>query len=217
MSADASHASISSTLPTPSPTGHFTSLILGNKTTIRFSESETPDPPAVSFAHDIPRLNAMWDDTTPHWNGSSVLVIQGHPIAITYWRDVYAYAKSKQNQWKGTKAKWFEWKVRSAVWHGPPCACSPPWQVVVERWRQGTPSEFWAEFSTEDGKHLTFTAIINRLRLSRKTEDERICEIAKAEYGVSFAENFSYRKGGVKKVMTDPTIIAKHYRQLQDS
>lgn len=90
-------------------------------------------------------------------------------------------------------------------------------QVVVERWRQGTPSEFWAEFSAEDGKHLTFTSIIDRLRHSRKAEDERITEIAKAEYGASFAENFSYRKGGNKRVMTDPTIIAKHYRLLQDS
>lgn len=90
-------------------------------------------------------------------------------------------------------------------------------QVVVERWRQGTPSEFWAEFSDEDGKHLSFTSIIDRLRLSRKAEDERICEIAKAEYGASFAEMFSYRKGSVKKVMRDPAVIAKHYRLLQDS
>lgn len=57
----------------------------------------------------------MWDDTTSHWKGSSVLVIQGHPIAITYWREIYSYAKSKKNQWKGTKAKWFEWKVRLAI------------------------------------------------------------------------------------------------------
>lgn len=92
----------------------------------------------------------------------------------------------------------------------------PPLQVVVERWRQGSPSEFWDEFSAKDGKHLAFTTIIDHLRLSRKAEDERICEIAKAEYGASFTENFSYRKGAATKVMTDPTIIAKHYRLLQD-
>jgi hypothetical protein len=73
-------------------------------------------------------------------------------------------------------------------------------QVVVERWRQGTPHDFWAEFSDEDGKHLSFMSIIDRLRLSRKAEDERICEIAKAKYGTSFAEIFSYRKGSVKRL-----------------
>jgi hypothetical protein len=87
--------------------------------------------------------------------------------------------------------------------------------VVVERWRQGTPAEFWAEFSS-DGKHLSFTAIVERLRLSRKAQDERISVIAKAEYGASFAEHFYYRKGGSTRVMTDPAIIAKHYRALQE-
>jgi hypothetical protein len=84
---------------------------LGNGTTIRFSEADTPDPPAVSFAHDIPRLNGMWDDKTPHWSGSSALVIQGQPIAIEYWCEIYSYRKEKKNQWKGTKAKVFEWGV----------------------------------------------------------------------------------------------------------
>jgi hypothetical protein len=88
--------------------------------------------------------------------------------------------------------------------------------VVVERWRQGTPDEFWADFSSEDGKHLSFTAIVERLRLSRKAEDERVSEIAKAEYAGSFAEHFSYRKGAATRVMSDPAIIAKHYRSLQD-
>jgi hypothetical protein len=68
----------------------------------------------VTFAQDIPRLNGMWDDMTPHWSGSSVLVIRGRPIPIMYWREVYMYAKEKKNQWKGTKAKWFEWKVSFA-------------------------------------------------------------------------------------------------------
>jgi hypothetical protein len=124
----ASHVSVSSAPLTLLPAGHFTSLILGDWTTIWFSESETPDPPAVSFAHDIPRLNGMWDDTTSHWGGSSVLVIQGRPIAITYWCNIYSYAKSKKNQWKGMKAKWFEWKVRlaSLTWrtlHNPFAGC----------------------------------------------------------------------------------------------
>jgi hypothetical protein len=88
-------------------------------------------------------------------------------------------------------------------------------QMIVERWRQSSPADFWAEFSSE-GKHLSFTAITERLRLSRKAEDERICELAKIEYGTLFAETFSYRKGGVTKVMTDPAIVAKHWRSLHE-
>jgi hypothetical protein len=84
-------------------------LILGNRHVVRFTVESIPDPPFVSFANNLPRLNSMWDDTTPHWCGMSPLVIGGHPIAVVYWPDVYKYGK--KDQWKGTKAKWFEWKV----------------------------------------------------------------------------------------------------------
>jgi hypothetical protein len=86
------------------------SLVLGNGHCLQFTLDDVPDPPAVSFANDIPRLNGMWDDTTLHWSGESCLVIGGLPIPVVYWPDVYRYGK--KDQWKGTKAKWFEWKVR---------------------------------------------------------------------------------------------------------
>jgi hypothetical protein len=88
-------------------------LILGNSHAIRFTLEGIPDPPAVSFATNLPRLNSMWDDTTPHWCGSSPLIISGHPIPVVYWPEVYKYGK--KDQWKGTKAKWFEWKVVSSL------------------------------------------------------------------------------------------------------
>jgi hypothetical protein len=75
-------------------------------------EADIPDPPAVSFAADIPALNAAWDDTATHWKGSSPLVIHGRPIAIMYWEKVYRYLHGpKRKQWKGIKGKWFDWKV----------------------------------------------------------------------------------------------------------
>jgi hypothetical protein len=42
-------------------------------------------------------------------DGNPVISIQGHPITLVCWPKVYHYWK--QDQWKGTKAKWFEWKV----------------------------------------------------------------------------------------------------------
>lgn len=85
------------------------SFKLLNSSVFTFTQSQVPDPPAISFATDIPRLNAMWDDNPNHWRGESVPVIEGFPIPLVYWPEIYRYGK--KNQWKGTKGKWFEWKA----------------------------------------------------------------------------------------------------------
>jgi hypothetical protein len=85
------------------------SLRLGNGQVLEFTLESIPDPPAISFAGDIPRLNGMWDDQTAHWSGTSPLVVNGQPIAVVHWPELYKYGK--KDQWKGMKARWFEWKV----------------------------------------------------------------------------------------------------------
>lgn len=87
-------------------------------------------------------------------------------------------------------------------------------QVIVSRWRQGSPAEFWAEFSV-DGKYLTYTAIVARLAQQREAEDATLAEAALSEYGSAFAETFKYRRGSQWFVMQKPSIIAKHYRALK--
>lgn len=82
-----------------------------DNTTITFTQDDVPDPPAVSFADDIPKLNSMWDDSPAHWGREAHLIINGHLIPLVYWPDAYRYGKKKQ--WQGTKAKWHEWKVNS--------------------------------------------------------------------------------------------------------
>lgn len=84
---------------------------------------------------------------------------------------------------------------------------------MVKRWREGTPAEFWTEFSIE-GKHLSYTMILQRLRKDRHQADVEIAEKAKGEYGSAFSEKFSYIQGGVRMEMKDPTTIAKRYREL---
>jgi hypothetical protein len=64
-------------------------LSLGNGMTIIFTEDNVPAPPTTTFTDNIPRLNSMWDDTSVHWNQDSVLKIFGHPIALSYWPEVY--------------------------------------------------------------------------------------------------------------------------------
>ena len=100
--------------PTPAETatgnsGGLRHLKLGDKTVVSFTVDSIPDPVAVSFVHNIPRLNSMWDDTSHHWGQESVLTIKGHPIPIVYWPDIYRYGKTRQ--WKGTKSSWADWRV----------------------------------------------------------------------------------------------------------
>ncbi|KAG1775884.1 hypothetical protein EV702DRAFT_1233273 [Suillus placidus] len=122
-------------------------LKLGDGTMLQLDASSIPDPPAVSFANDVSSLNGMWDDHTEHWQGVSVIVIQGHPIAIEHWHVLYRYGGDQQ--WKGTKNKWTDW------------------HDIIQCYHQSSPEAFWAKFSI-DGEHMTFTAIIQKLCDTRK-------------------------------------------------
>lgn len=91
-------------------------LKLGDGTTITFTENDVPKPPAMSFAHDLVRLNASWDDTSVHWGSQSnpCLTIHGHRIALVYWPDVYKSKGQdgwKSGQWPLVKRHWGKWKV----------------------------------------------------------------------------------------------------------
>ncbi|KAG2098263.1 uncharacterized protein F5147DRAFT_816123, partial [Suillus discolor] len=155
-------------------------LKLGNGTLLQVADDEIPDPPAISFVNDIPRLNGMWDDRTEHWQGTSIINIQGHPDC--------------NRQWKGTKNKWTDWRD------------------IVERYRRGTPEQFWARFRAANGEPLKFTAIVHRLREERKEANFALVERAREEYRSDFF--FTYRKGGEEHTMTRPSAIAKKYKEL---
>ena len=90
------------------PTHH--QLHLGNGVTLSFTKEEVSDPPAISFSGNIPLLIQMWDDRSDDWNPvDCVLHIQGQPIALIHWRDVYMYGKT--GQWKGIQNRWTDWQV----------------------------------------------------------------------------------------------------------
>jgi hypothetical protein len=93
----------------PPPSARKRVLMLGNRRTITFTDSDIPDPRAHSFADDIPDLNRKWDDTSPYWDGTASLKIKGHPIALVYWPTVYS--RHRPYQWTGIKQKWGEWQV----------------------------------------------------------------------------------------------------------
>lgn len=89
----------------------YRSLVFADGTRLRFMESQVPDPPPTTFSDNIPRLNAIWDGCALHPADESPLIINGKHIPLIYWPQVYKYWKA--DQWKGTKGKWFEWKVKT--------------------------------------------------------------------------------------------------------
>ena len=104
--------------PTSSPLP-LRSLVLANGIRVEFTAADVPPPPSMSFAHDIPLLNSMWDDASPHWGNYSVLNIRGVYIPITYWKKVYSRCPNgggaawKPKQWQSIKNNYSKWQVRS--------------------------------------------------------------------------------------------------------
>ncbi|KIO00203.1 hypothetical protein M404DRAFT_153322 [Pisolithus tinctorius Marx 270] len=177
------------------PSSVVRTLTLGDGTVLAFTLADIGDPTAVGFSKDIPRLNSMWDDTSPHWTGQSTLTIKGRPIAIKYWPEVYRYAHNRQ--WKGIKHNWTCWKAS------------------IQCYRQGTPDEFWCRFS-ENGRPMSYTRILVLLCEARKKEDQEAVWKVAEEFGESFDTQCAYRKGSNMHVLTQPRAIAKRLHRLSD-
>ena len=87
-------------------------------------------------------------------------------------------------------------------------------QILVTRWREGTPEDFWAEFS-EGGKSLGYKVILRRLAAERKATNEGLLQQARSEYGAAFDTKFSYMKDGQRHVKTKASDVAKQYLSLK--
>ncbi|KAJ3751802.1 hypothetical protein EV360DRAFT_75905 [Lentinula raphanica] len=171
------------------------------------------DLPQISFAGGVTRLGRVWDDERPEWDpsdcGKNLLQINGIPIALRYWHDVFAGRKGSKT-WSWLKKLWSEWRY------------------VAERYHSGTPDEFWAQFSVKDGEQdgeqdrgqlpdgvePAWSTIIRQLRSTRNAHEERLAEQAKAEYGPRFAQVFVNNR---RQVLTKTSAIARRYLALQNS
>ncbi|KAJ7620189.1 hypothetical protein FB45DRAFT_754815 [Roridomyces roridus] len=197
--------SVSSSSPTPvsSPAaaaGSKTrSFKLGNGTTLDIAADDILKitVPATSFADDLKRLNEMWNDSSPHWKGVSVVVVAGQHISLNHWPQLF----KKTSVWNALKSNWTEWKF------------------VVEHYRKGTPEEFWREFTSPSGTPMSYTAICKSLRKDRQGDDEEMVERIRREYGDSFQTTFTYRCSRTKQevVMSKARAIIKHYERLKNS
>ncbi|KAJ6448826.1 hypothetical protein C8R45DRAFT_225097 [Mycena sanguinolenta] len=171
------------------------SVHLGDGTVVTINDVSQITVPATSFAENIERLNQMWDDTSPYWKNDSVVTIDNHAIALSYWPKIF----KNTGLWSAHKSNWTEWKF------------------LVDRYRQGTPDEFWSTFQSGGGGKMSYTAICTALRKERKGGDAELAAKARQEYGDQFEVIFSYRdtKTGTQKVMSKSSAIAKEYKRLK--
>lgn len=61
---------------------------------------------------------------------------------------------------------------------------------------------------------MKYTAINQRLREMQAQEDSALATRARSEYHDTFADHFSYKKGGIMYVKTKDKDVAKQYRRL---
>ncbi|KAJ3779706.1 hypothetical protein GGU10DRAFT_438033 [Lentinula aff. detonsa] len=123
-------------------------LKIADGKTVTFKQSDVRAPNQVSFATNISRLDRVWDDESPNWDpvdcGTRLLSINGVPIALRYWRNVYGGKKDKR--WRGIKGIWTEWKF------------------IIEQYRLSTPEVFWDRFTSATGERYNWKAICDALR-----------------------------------------------------
>ena len=181
-------------------------------------ETDIPHAPSISFADDLDALNSMWDDTSSYWKGHSALVVNNFPIAITYWKQVYTSRNGKNwkpGQWKILKGRYFEWWVSTmhSLWLNALITFYLS-KVLVERYRRGTPAEFWSTFTTA-GNRWNYKAILKHLADERALQNKLDAEAARREYGSDFNRVFAYNRNGVQCVKSKDSDIAKQYQALR--
>lgn len=67
-----------------------------------FTALDISDPPCLKYSDDMEGLIHDWED-------SSYITIQGVPIPLKYWSQVFRWAKPKA--WDVLKDNWSNWKV----------------------------------------------------------------------------------------------------------
>ncbi|KAG7096329.1 hypothetical protein E1B28_003773 [Marasmius oreades] len=130
-----------------------THLRLRDGTTLRFCQSDVPDPKNLTFATNIDLLGILWTESNPNFREDRCEVrIDGHGIALEHWPTVFKKTTrgGDDRRWEGLKKTWDKWR-----WVGL-------------RYNQSTPANFWAEFTDDQGKQMNITTIYRILLEQRK-------------------------------------------------
>ncbi|KAJ3781277.1 hypothetical protein GGU10DRAFT_277862 [Lentinula aff. detonsa] len=159
-------------------------LTIGRGQVIQYRYSDVREPRQISFATNIPRLDRVWDDDCSNWDPVDC---GKNLLEINGTAIAVRYWQEKL---------WTEWKY------------------VIERYRSSTPDNFWEEFSFSNGQRFHWKAITDRLRYLRSEQEQKLVDIANAEYGERFSQVFVNNRG---KVLSDKSAIARRYLTLSNN
>lgn len=181
--------------PTSSPplaaTVH--SLSLADGSTVKFTASDIPMPPGVSFVDNLDDLIAMWDDASPKWERRSLTILAGRPVPLKLWPAVY---HSSPKMWDSLKRRWSDWKL-----------FADHWSTFSKDFQDGA--------LCVDGVKLAYSAALKHLRAQRQLKDKQMAAAARMEYDADFDKVFSYMKRGKVHVMSGDGAIARHFAKLK--
>jgi hypothetical protein len=88
-------------------------------------------------------------------------------------------------------------------------------QAIVTEYRFLQADKFWTKYSSPAGQRLSYSEISDRINRERQERDLEASNAAKLEYGSSFADHFTYRRGRQTFVMTNPRAIARRFYELK--
>ena len=86
--------------------------------------------------------------------------------------------------------------------------------MLVERYRCGTPADFWSAFSTNENR-WNYKAILKQLAGERALQNKLDAEAARRGYGGDFGNVFTYNRNGVRCIKSKDSDIVKQYRALR--
>ncbi|KAJ3861706.1 hypothetical protein EV359DRAFT_66261 [Lentinula novae-zelandiae] len=137
-----------------------TTMKIAHRQLLNFNRANVHDPRQISFATNISRLERVWDDEGANWDpadcGTNLLSINGTPIALRYWPEVFS--GKKDARWRALKKNWTEWKRATHE------------QKIVDRAK----AEYGADFNkvfVNRGKVLTDKTAIACHYLEKHTTD----------------------------------------------
>jgi hypothetical protein len=157
---------------------------LDNGRVIHITEDYVPNPPVLTFAHDIARLNYIWDDTSGFWE--SVRCQRRAYDAHTLAGPLQPFERVTV---RDAQEPGFICFVSSILNYVLGLSDDSVPQFPINFYRSKSPTDFWKESPASTGKHLSYRRIILILQGQRKNDNSSVVQWAQ-EYGSWFSEVF---------------------------
>lgn len=186
-------------------------LLVAHGKTIDYQSSDLPPYVPVGISLEIEVLARLWDDSWTSWNKTSPLVIKSIPVALIHWPSV----RWPSPVWAKAGKTWKRWEVGSSerLLMFSSLIKSEDTQILMIEYHRLGPTCFASKWQI-GGVMMITSHIIAALEIDARNADIDLTAKARAEYGDTFAQHFTYLKGGRRHIYSTPYHIARHYRDL---